>query len=78
MPRTLAARFISVAGPQAGVTVKAFSRRVHGATVTAELLRDSDVLLPTLTAADPPVGVAFRPVAEPELSLPWSFMTTRF
>jgi hypothetical protein len=49
---------------------------VHGATVTAELLRETDVLLPTLTWADPPVGVAFRPHVEPELSFPWSLMTT--
>jgi DNA-binding transcriptional LysR family regulator len=69
-------QFISVACAQAGVTVKASSNTVHGATVTAELLRETDVLLPTLTWADPPVGVAFRPLVEPELSFPWSLMTT--
>jgi DNA-binding transcriptional LysR family regulator len=69
-------QFISVACAQAGVTVKASSNTMHGATITAELLRDSDVLLPTLTWADPPVGVAFRPLVEPELSFPWSLMTT--
>jgi DNA-binding transcriptional LysR family regulator len=69
-------QFISVACAQAGVTVKASSSTVHGATVTAELLRETDVLLPTLTWADPPVGVAFRPLVEPELSFPWSLMTT--
>ena len=69
-------QFISVACAQAGVTVKASSSTVHGATVTAELLRETDVLLPTLTWADAPVGVAFRPLVEPELSFPWSLMTT--
>jgi DNA-binding transcriptional LysR family regulator len=69
-------QFISLACAQAGVTVKASSNTVHGATVTAELLRETDVLLPTLTWADPPVGVAFRPLVEPELSFPWSLMTT--
>jgi hypothetical protein len=33
-------------------------------------------VLPTLTWTDPPVGVAFRPLVEPELSFPWSLMTT--
>jgi DNA-binding transcriptional LysR family regulator len=69
-------QFISVACAQAGVIVKASSNTVHGATVTAELLREADLLLPTLTWADPPVGVAFRPLVEPELSFPWSLMTT--
>jgi DNA-binding transcriptional LysR family regulator len=69
-------QFISVACAQAGVTVKASSSTVHGATFTAELLRETDVLLPTLTWADPPVGVAFRPLVETELSFPWSLMTT--
>jgi hypothetical protein len=70
-----AARFLSVAGAQAGVTVKAASSRVHGATVTVELLRDTDVRLPTLTGLTP-VGVAFRPLVEPEQSFAWSLVAT--
>lgn len=69
-------QFISLACAQAGITVRASSSTVHGATVTAELLRETDVLMPTLTWADPPVAVAFRPLVEPELSFPWSLMTT--
>jgi DNA-binding transcriptional LysR family regulator len=69
-------QFISVVCAQAGVTVKASSSTVHGPTVTADLLRETNVLLPTLTWADPPVGIAFRPLVEPQPSFPWSLMTT--
>jgi DNA-binding transcriptional LysR family regulator len=69
-------QFIAVACAQAGVTVRRSPSTVHGSTLTAELLRDSAVVLPTLRWANPPVAVAFRPVVEPELSFPWSLMTS--
>jgi DNA-binding transcriptional LysR family regulator len=69
-------QFISMACAQAGVTVRPASSTVHGSTLTAELLRESDFVLPTLIWADPPAGIAFRPLVEPELSFPWSLMTS--
>jgi DNA-binding transcriptional LysR family regulator len=69
-------QFISMAWAQAGVTVQRASSTVHGSTLTSELLREGDLVLPTLTWADPPAGIAFRPLVEPELSFPWSLMTS--
>jgi DNA-binding transcriptional LysR family regulator len=69
-------QFVAMACAQAGVTARPASSTVHGSTLTAELLRESDVVLPTLTWADPPAGIAFRPLVEPELSFPWSLMTS--
>jgi DNA-binding transcriptional LysR family regulator len=69
-------QFVSIALAQAGVTVRPASSTVHGSTLTADLLRESDVVLPTLNWADPPAGIAFRPLVEPELSFPWSLMTS--
>jgi DNA-binding transcriptional LysR family regulator len=68
-------QFVSIACAQAGVTIRRSPSTVHGATVTAELLRDSLVVLPTLRWVDPPGGIAFRPIVEPELRFPWSMMT---
>jgi DNA-binding transcriptional LysR family regulator len=69
-------QFVSIACAQAGVTTRRSPSTVHGATVTAELLRDSPVVLPTLRWADPPGGIAFRQIVEPELRFPWSIMTS--
>jgi DNA-binding transcriptional LysR family regulator len=69
-------QFVSMAWAQAGVRVRPASSTVHGSTITVELLRESDVVLPTLSWADPPAGIAFRPLVEPELSFPWSLMTS--
>jgi DNA-binding transcriptional LysR family regulator len=69
-------QFVSIACAQAGVTIRRSLNTVHGATVTAELLRDTLVVLPTLRWADPPGGIAFRPIVEPELRFPWSIMTS--
>src|SRR5262249_7447723 len=70
-------QFISIVCAHAGVGVRRSPSTVHGATVTAGLLRESAVVLPTLRWADPPSGIAFRPLVEPELSFPWSMMTSR-
>jgi DNA-binding transcriptional LysR family regulator len=69
-------QFVSIACAQAGITIRRSPSTVHGGTVTAELLRDTPVVLPTLRWADPPGGIAFRPIVEPELRFPWSMMTS--
>jgi hypothetical protein len=69
-------QFVTIACAQAGVTIRRSPSTVHGATVTAELLCDTLVVLPTLRWADPPGGIAFRPIVEPELRFPWSIMTS--
>jgi DNA-binding transcriptional LysR family regulator len=69
-------QFVTIACAQAGVTTRRSPSTVHGATVTAELLRDSLVVLPTLRWAAPPAGIAFRQIVEPELRFPWSIMTS--
>jgi DNA-binding transcriptional LysR family regulator len=69
-------QFVAIACARAGITIRRSPSTVHGATVTAELLRDTLLVLPTLRWADPPGGIAFRPIVEPELRFPWSIMTS--
>jgi DNA-binding transcriptional LysR family regulator len=69
-------QFISIVCAQAGVSVRRAPSTVHGSTVSAGLLHESAVVLPTLRWANPPAGIAFRPLVEPELTFPWSLMTS--
>jgi DNA-binding transcriptional LysR family regulator len=66
--------FIARAWSEAGVPLRRSRRTVHGPVITPQLLRDSDDVLPTLEWTDPPAGVVFLPLIEPEVLFPWDLM----
>jgi DNA-binding transcriptional LysR family regulator len=67
-------RFIALAWSEAGAPIRRSLRTVHGPIITAQLLRDSDDVLPTLEWADEPDGLVFLPLVEPEVLFPWFLM----
>jgi DNA-binding transcriptional LysR family regulator len=61
---------------EAGVTPRRWPGVTHGQVAATEVLREHACVVPTPTWADPPTGLVFRPLVDPDPVLTWSLMTT--
>jgi DNA-binding transcriptional LysR family regulator len=59
---------------QAGVLPRRWPGATHGAAAAADVLRELDLVTPTVEWADPPADLIFRPLIDPSPTLAWSIM----
>lgn len=60
---------------QAGVKPRRWPGTTHGSVAAADVLREHDCVVPTVTWAEPPVDIVFRPLVHPRPVFTWSLMT---
>jgi DNA-binding transcriptional LysR family regulator len=66
--------FVEAALASAGVTPTRWPGTTYGSTAAAEVVREGLCVVPTTAWAEPPAGVAFRPLTDPPLVFPWSVL----
>jgi DNA-binding transcriptional LysR family regulator len=62
---------------EAGVTMRRWPGTTHGSGAAAAILREYDCVTPTVSWADPPGDIVFRPLVQPVPIMTWSMMTLR-
>jgi DNA-binding transcriptional LysR family regulator len=56
---------------RAGVVPQRFEGFTHGSVAAAEVAREGQCVIPTMAWTDPPKGLEFRPLVEPEPLFTW-------